>query len=183
MRNSIFTALCLLLLLPVAAPAAQSKNTPTTITAERMRYDASGQTVVFAGDVHVKRPDFELWAAKITVYLEKKTGGASESPEAKTLGVETGQINRIVAENTVRMRQGIRTGTCGKATYTMADGKVVMEQNPLINDGNGNEIGGRVINFYTREGRSDVVGGVSASFSTTETLESPLTPGRAEGRR
>jgi hypothetical protein len=62
-----------------------------------------------------------------------------------------------------------------------------MEQNPVILDAsNNNQIEGDVIVFYTRDGRSDVLGGVKARFSTTDggelSLGAPEAPnGRAAG--
>lgn len=156
------------LLLPGVCNAAQSgKTVATDITAERMQYDAAGQKVVFSGNVHVTRPDFELWSSSLTAHLHKRESGSSG--ESGLQNMNAGQIERIVAEGSVRMKAGIRTGTCGKATYTLADGKLVMERDPeIIDTSNNNRIAGDSIIFHTRDGRSDVVGRVRASFSTAD---------------
>jgi lipopolysaccharide export system protein LptA len=165
----LFTAL---LVLPCAAPAADAgRNVSTRINASHMRYDAEKRRVVFEGNVHVQRFDFEWWAAKLTGFLEQAGGAGQEGKETEgglgAMGMGGGTITRIVAEKSVRIRQESRTGTCGKATYTASDGKFVMEQDPRIVDG-ANSLQGLVIHFYTREGRSEVLGQVQAAFTTVD---------------
>ena len=53
----------------VAAPKPD-KNVETRINADKMTYFADKQQVVFETKVHVARPDFELWADKLTVFLK-----------------------------------------------------------------------------------------------------------------
>lgn len=181
MRYTHIVLFLLLLTAPAVSFAAEPKGAPvaTNIQADRMQYDAASQRVIFEGNVHVKRPDFDLWSAKLTVFLDKsnKPAKAAEEPDANgtkpamgSMGMDAGDIDRIVAEKNVRMQQGTKVGTSGKATYTASDGKLVMEDSPLIVDGS-NRIEGRIINFYTRENRSDVVDGVKATFVTTDKKE------------
>ena len=177
MRYRYIAFFLFLLALPGAASAAEP--VATNIQADRMQYDAANQRVIFDGNVHVKRPDFELWGAKLTVYLDKSNKPAKSdksdngtNPAMGSMGMDAGDIDRIVAEKNVRMQQGTKVGTAGKATYTTADGKVVMEDNPLIVDGT-NRIEGRIINFFTRDNRSEVIGGVKAAFVTTDKKDGP----------
>ncbi len=169
-----------------AAPKADGQ-VPTNITAERMQYDAANQRVIFEGNVHVKRPDFELWSAKLTVFLEKTKGPRTSEHSANAtassmgaMGMDAGNLERIVAEKNVRMKQETKMGTCGKATYTASDGKVVMEDEPVIVDGS-NRIAGKVIHFYTRDNRSEVIGGVQAAFTTSDKQDGQksLIPGQS----
>lgn len=180
MRYIHIVLFLLLLAVPAVSSAADPKGAPvaTNIQADRMQYDAASQRVIFDGNVHVKRPDFDLWSAKLTVFLDKSNKPAKAAdadangtkPAMGTMGMDAGDIDRIVAEKNVRMQQGTKVGTSGKATYTASDGKLVMEDSPLIVDGS-NRIEGRIINFYTRENRSDVVDGVKATFVTTDKKE------------
>jgi len=79
-----FTAILLLIMMgggqaTAAEQPGSQRNIPTTITSDRMDYDAHAQTVVFLGNVYVKRPDFELWSEKMTIHLDKsgKSGDAA----------------------------------------------------------------------------------------------------------
>ena len=154
-----------------AAPIAPKpdKNVETRITSDQLTYTAEKQLVVFDKNVHVVRPDFELWAERITVYLkppkDKKAAG-----EGSTIpGMSAGDIDRIIAERNVRMKsEAGRSGTCAKATYTLDNGVLLMEGDPRLTDGE-NTITGETIRYFTEENRSEVMGGskkrVEAVFS------------------
>lgn len=170
-RSALCVALLLIFSVPAAAadaPPARSapgvrNDVPTAVKADRMRYDAKGQVVVFEGAVYVQRPDFEIWGERITLYLKKKTArsGEANSDGAAALGggsgMDAGEIDRMVAERNVRMKRENRTGECEKATYTVDNAVLVMEGNPVLHEGE-NSIKGQIITFYTRENRSEVRG-------------------------
>lgn len=154
---------------PKAAANPAQKSVPTTVTAQRMQYDANKQSVVFEGDVYVKRPDFELWSVKLTLHLGKSKEGKSGGDVPG--GMDAGEIERIVAEKNVRMVREGRNGTCQKATYTTNDGLMVMEGSPVLFDKE-NVVKGEVIYFYTRENRSEVHGGTSRPVEAVFTSSS-----------
>lgn len=189
-RLALIICICLISLnvQPAASLAAQATsgkgggNIPTDISATSMRYDDANQTVVFEGAVHVKRPDFELWAEKITLYFQKKgkaqksaedgqdenDSAAHATPGGQGMGMQmqAGAIDRIVAENSVRIVKEDKVGTANKGTYAVKTGTLTMEGNPVIQDGKKNSIRGQVIKFYINENRSEVLGGVKATFSS-----------------
>ena len=174
-HTGIRSALCVALLLTFSAPAVAAdaksaagvrRDVPTAVKSDRMQYDAKGQVVIFEGDVYVQRPDFEMWAEKITLYLRKKAAkpgkavagqGADAPAPAGPGAMDAGEIDRMVAERKVRMKRDNRTGECEKATYTVDNAVLVMEGNPVLHEGE-NNIKGDVITFYTRENRSEVRG-------------------------
>ena len=152
-----------------AAPTGQGapKKIPTTITSGRMDYDANGQTVVFLGDVHVKRPDFELWSEKMTVYLDKSN--KQSSSEGQTAGMEAGNIDHIVAEKNVRLKSENNSGTCDKATYYAKEDKFVMEGNPILRDNKQSTVKGSTIIHYLSTNRSQVMRGTATFYSEDRT--------------
>lgn len=169
---------------------AQSRNlanreVPTDVTAMRMNYDAAKQQVVFEGGVKVVRPDFELDADRLIIYMKNKPK-AKESDTAEDdplAGMSGGDVDRLEAHGNVQMRKDGRTGDCGKATYHVDSELLVMEQSPVLHDGE-NNIRGQVINFYVKENRSEVVGGkgepVRATFksSNKDSGKNPLDLGQ-----
>lgn len=160
-KSRLFAALlAATLYAPICALAAEpaSKNVPTAVTSERMQYDAGKQRVVFEGNVHVKRPDFEIWSSRLTLHLKKKDGAAEK--KGTPGGLDAGEVDRIVAEKNVRMEHEGKRGECQTATYTTSDGLLVMEGNPVLYDKE-NVVKGEKILFYTRENRSEVHGGGS----------------------
>ena len=169
-----------------AAPAAADRNkggkVPTSITAAGMQYNADAQVVVFTGNVHVKRPDFDLWAAKMTIYLDKSAKNSSVDDNAAG-GMQAGEIDRIVAETKVRMKSEDKEGTCDKATYYAKQDKFVMEGSPVLKDKGKNTISGRTVVHYLGTNRSEVQGGVAATFFTPDSSERAPGSGGNSGQR
>lgn len=157
-------------------PPKPAQNVETRITSDQLTYMAEKQLVVFDKNVHVVRPDIEIWADKITVYLkppkDKEEGKAGGMPA----GMAAGDVDKIVAERNVRMKSENRSGTCAKATYTMDNGVLLMEGDPRLTDGE-NTVTGETIRYYTEENRSEVLGGgkkrVEAVFSGSK-ASSPI---------
>lgn len=158
----------------VSHAAAAPKSGNTRIVSEKMVYDAAKRQVVFDGKVHVTRPDMEIWSDKLVLVMDNPE--APSTPEKENmLGMQGGKVERIIAESNVRIKQEDKLGTCGKATYLVPEGKIIMEQNPVIVDGE-NRIRGTIINFFTETGRSEVIGNVDVRFSTDDE-KGPRLPG------
>ncbi|MDR2668788.1 MAG: LptA/OstA family protein [Desulfovibrio sp.] len=159
-------AFLLVLLHPLyAAESAERGRVPTAVNSGRMDYDADAQIVLFSGNVYVKRPDFELWAAKMTVYLDKS---GKKPTDADAQGMEAGEIDRIVAEGNVRMKSDGRQGTCERATYYARQDKFVMEGAPRLQDGKQSVITGTTIVHYFSNNHSEVLNNAGVIFYTPE---------------
>lgn len=155
--------------------AATPKGGNTRIIAEKMTYESTKNRVIFEGAVHVTRPDMQIWSEILTLILDNSGGKTSSGTGGDNpLGMEGGKVERIIAEKNVRIKQDDKTGTCGRATYYVTNAKIVMEQNPVLIDGD-NRIKGRVINYYPDSGRSEVIGNVDVQFTTTSDAP-PATP-------
>ena len=159
---TIFTA-CLFFSSLAEAAVAVKKDVPTKINSQRMEYSADRQRVVFSGKVHVRRPDFELWAEELEVHLDmpKQSQKASNSDDLSKL--KSGSINRIVAKKNVHLKSGEKEGFAQKVTFYMANNKFVMEGSPRLEE-KANTIKGEVITHYLKENRSEVKGDVEANF-------------------
>ncbi|MDR1685873.1 MAG: LptA/OstA family protein [Desulfovibrio sp.] len=160
------SALLLVFLHPLyAAESAARGRVPTSVNSARMDYDADAQIVTFSGNVYVKRPDFELWAAKMTVYLDKS---GKKPADADAQGMEAGEIDRITAEGNVRMKSEGRQGTCERATYYARQDKFVMEGAPRLQDGKQSVITGSTIVHYFSNNHSEVLNNAGVIFYTPE---------------
>lgn len=151
----------------------QARSVPTRILADSMTYDAEHLLVTFNSNVYVERPDFEMWANRINVYLkpEKKTAETEKKDENASMpGLAAGEVERIVATGNVRMKREENSSTSQKATYTVDTEVLVLEGDPVLSDGD-NTIAGEVVTYYMKENRSEVTGGakkrVEAVFSTS----------------
>ncbi|GHV54500.1 hypothetical protein FACS1894206_07420 [Deltaproteobacteria bacterium] len=153
------------------APDANKGMSKTRVVSEKMTHDSGKNVVVFEGKVHVTRPDMEIWSETLTFLLEgagKKTAASPDKAADKALGgMGGGKVEKIIAEKNVRFKQENKTGSCGKATYYLDLGKIVMEEEPVLVDGE-NRIRGRIINYYTETGISEVIGNVDVVFSTDD---------------
>ena len=156
-----------------SAAMASARRMPTRITADGMSYEADAQQVTFTKRVHVSRPDFEMWADKITVHLKpaRKKEPNGEGVAAVTDSLAAGDIDRIVAAGNVRLKRDKNSGTSDMATYTMDTAVLVLEGNPRLTDGE-NVITGEVVRYFMNENRSDVLSGpkkrVEAVFVTSD---------------
>lgn len=187
-QGFIAKVLALALLLAVSVPHSGHAASPaafpvtkagtTRIVAEKMVYDSEKNKVVFEGNVHVTRPDIQIWSELLTLYLVNE---GNKSASSSNIGMRGGKADRIVAERNVRIKQDNKTGSSGRATYFVAQGKILMEQNPVIVDGD-NRIKGRIINYFTETGHSEVIGDVDVQF-TTEDVKAPAAADTPAGGR
>ncbi|MDD6088458.1 MAG: LptA/OstA family protein [Desulfovibrionaceae bacterium] len=159
MKKRLWIGAALLLLGAVAVQAAPDRidaSASTRITADRMVYSEEKQRVIFENNVMVERPDMKLRAGRLTVYLKpKKMPDGSEGVIPG--GMENAEIDRIVAEQNVRMEHGDRRGTCSVATYVPSRELLTMEGNPVLTDGE-STLSGKIVRYYAAERRSEVVG-------------------------
>jgi lipopolysaccharide export system protein LptA len=141
-----------------------------------MEYNADGQIVMFNGNVYVKRPDFELRAAKVTVFLDSVSKKNDRTSKKSVDTMHTGDIERIVAEKSVRIVSNDKEGTCQKATYHIKEDKFVMEGDPLLQNKDKSKISGSVIVHFLKANRSEILN-PRATFFTQDTVDNSLMPG------
>ncbi len=170
----VLFCVCFFCMMPAfvqAAPAVpggpELGNAPLKISSDTMTYDAAKSSVVFTGKVYVEREALKMWANTITLYL--KPSGKADSAESDMLaGMQTGDVDKIVAEGAVKFRYNAQDGEAQKATYTATNSLLVLEGNPVLRDGD-NFIKGSIIKYYMNENKSEVLGGkggrVEAVFS------------------
>jgi lipopolysaccharide export system protein LptA len=142
----------LLAVCSIAAPAmAAEDEVPMEITADSMRFEQDKRVIVFTGNVHAQREDIDIRALTVTVHLK-------ETPGQVQAGTTGGEIDKIVAEGDVRINQGERIGKSKLATYYADQGLLVMEGDPVLEEGK-NRIQGKIVRLYLRENRSEIEGG------------------------
>ncbi len=146
-------------------PKPLPKEKAVKITSEKMTYNQKDNTVSFIGNVHAVHAGLTLWAKTVTAYFAK-------SGEKKGTGADS--IERIVAKGEVKIKKDNNEGLSEVCTYTVKDGVIRMEGDPMLTDGE-NTVRGDVINFYLRDNRSEVIGGkgkrVEAIFFTPEGMK------------
>ena len=148
-----------------ATPAGSGvKGDKTKITAESMVYDSDKRLVTFSKKVKVVQPDFTMTSDSLEMHLS--SGGDKSASPALGTNMQGGQVEKIIARNNVHIRlPDGRTATCNKATYTVHDEVVVMENNPILRE-EGNVLSADIIRFYMKESRSTAHGNVKVDFVT-----------------
>lgn len=130
-RHLLLTALLALPLAPrlLAAAAAEPAMVPTQITcnyAESVRTDKEMNTV-FTGDVVVTATNMSLRCDRLEVV--SFVGGAKDEIIAKE-----NQFKSLIAIGHVRIVQGAREATCGRAEVLPGDDKIILSERPLVVD-------------------------------------------------
>lgn len=146
-----------------ALPGGLGGKEPITITADRLEYDYRRNVVVYRGSVEVTQGGTRLRSETVTVTLGPGTrlGSGSESagatPGASGEAPVTG-VREIEAAGNVRIEQGSRWATGGRAVYDQSRRTVVLLDDPVLHDGP-NEVQGERVVVYLDEDRSVVEGG------------------------
>lgn len=124
MRNGIVkwiaaAALAVAALAPLgteaAAPAKPKVKGDTTITSNRMEYDYARSSIIFDENVKISNPEYTMTCERLVVMLNS-----------------TNDVKWIKATRNVILVNGDRSAKCDEATYTKADGKVVMTGREVI---------------------------------------------------
>lgn len=147
----------------------------TKIFSDELTYDLEKQQITFHKNVHVQRPDFQLTTDKLTIYLtpsEQSQKNDDLSTNSISSKMATGDLKHIIAEKNVCIKGDKYTGTAGKATYIEKTGILLLEDSPVLTDGE-NTITGDSIRYYIQENRSEIIRGkkkrVEATFSSNDT--------------
>lgn len=115
----------------------EGKRGPVRITSQQLEADYQKNLVTFIGDVKVEQQDITLYADRLLLFIAK----------------EGEEIDKIVAQGHVHMVQGTREATCREAIYYHRKGKVILQGDPVVSEGN-NRVHGKRIIYYIDEQKS-----------------------------
>lgn len=141
----------------------------TRIRAQNMSYSHNQGIVEFSGNVHVLRPDMQIWSKKLTIYFIQNPENQGEKTSSQSFG--QAEVEKIVAQGEVRIEQEERVAECATAEFKVQEEVLHLKGNPVLTEGK-NKISGEIINLYLGENKSEVIGGeneqVEALFFTPE---------------
>jgi len=148
----------LLLLLPLSAVAAPEVPTegrgPVDVSADHLEADDKAQTLVFSGNAVATQNDVTIHGDRLTV---KYTG-------------EKREIDKVIAEGSVRIVQGTKIATGAKAILYHTEERIVLTGSPKVSDGD-NFVQGQEITLYLNDQRSVVTGGAGGRVKAVFTPE------------
>ena len=133
-----------------AVPAVNSADASRNvkITSERTDYDRKEGVIMFDKNVFVDDYEYKMHSDQLYVFLDG-----------------TNELKRIVAIGNVAITNELKVGTCAKAAYTKATGKIVMYGDgadvvaKLVDNGSHkSEVEGRKITFWIDSEQVEVEG-------------------------
>jgi lipopolysaccharide export system protein LptA len=148
-----------------ATDLGKSKD-PIVVTSDRLEYDYRGNVVVYKGAVQATQGRLKITSDTLTVTFadgkgdgrgEGRSGGAA-AEGGIALGGGSARLKEIVAAGKVRIEDGTRWATGGRAVLDQTNRTLVLSEAPVLHDGANEVLGDRVI-VYLDEDRSVVEGG------------------------
>jgi len=150
-------------ILLAVAPAAFAADDPppTTITSQQLDMRSSDTESVFrfTGLVTVNGNDIELTCDELEVIALRT------DKDVTALG-ELGKFKSLIATGRVKIVQGDRVATCGRAEVLPGDEKIILTENPLVRDRDSAVTGERMI-LFRGERRAVVESGASGPARVT----------------
>jgi lipopolysaccharide transport protein LptA len=151
-----------LLLALAALPLAAQELPPTTITSQQldMRTTDKESTFLFTGLVTVTGNQIELTCDELEVIALR-----SDEDINAAIG-ELGRFKSLIAKGRVKIIQGDRVATCGRAEVLPGEEKIILTENPLVRDGQSAVTGERMV-LFRGERRAVVESGASGPARVT----------------
>jgi lipopolysaccharide export system protein LptA len=140
-----------------AAGLGKSKE-PIVVTSDRLDYDYKSNVVVYRGGVLATQGQLKITSDTLTVTFADEGEGTAAPQGGLALGGGSARLREIVAAGSVRIEDGTRWATGGRAVFDQTNRTLVLSENPMLHDGANEVLGDRVI-VYLDEDRSVVEGG------------------------
>jgi lipopolysaccharide export system protein LptA len=159
--KKILLSVVFLLSAVFVAVAKEKGDDPIYIRSDRLETQTASRNAVFNGNVVARQGDLAIYSERMVVFYS-----------------ETGkEIDRVECTGSVRIIQGDRTGTSGKAVYDNRGGKITLTVNPRVFQGE-NTVSGPEIVYYLADQRTVVSG---STGSPVEVVLHPKGKGKDGG--
>ena len=142
-RCSILFVICMMALTaPVQSSQGERNNLPIQIKSNELISDNSSKTATFVGKVSARQGDITIYSDRLVINY------ASTSKD----------VEKVEAFGNVRIVQGNRHGEAAHAVYDNKSGKIILDGNPKVAQGE-DVIAGKTITYFVDEQKSVVTGG------------------------
>ena len=150
-------------------PKGVPSKEPIVIHSDSMEFDQQKRLIIFEGKVKARREDMVVDCQKMIIYY-------LENPKKNESDMEAGRVDKIVALGDVVInRADGSVARAGKAVFYQNEGKVVLTENPFVQQGPDFVEGQRIIMFLN-ENRSIVEG------SEKKRVKATIFPKEEKGR-
>lgn len=162
-------------------PAAE--NSPTVIESDHLKMTTLDDETkfIFSENVSITTTDMTVYCDRLEVFagrldLDEKSAADKNVKDEDQIQEELGRIQRIYAIGNVRVIQGDREATSGRAEVFPREGKVVLTENPILRNEDGRVSGAR-ITFLQGEGEAIV----ESDLNQRPRVELPSVPALGSG--
>ena len=145
---------------------SRRSDQPLRISSQALEADNKNMVILFTGNVVAKQGELTIHADKAQVVYEKKEGG--------------NEIREIVASGNVKIYEGDRLATGGKAVLNNREQKIILTEQPKVWQGK-DMVSGERITVFLNEDKSIVEGGPDRRVEVILYPKSESVPG--EGKR
>lgn len=163
------------------------ENSPTVIESDHLKMTTLDDETqfIFSENVSITTTDMTVYCDRLEVFAgrldvnEKAAREKADSEKSKNedpIEDELGRIQRIYAIGNVRVVQGDREATSGRAEVFPREGRVVLTENPVLRNEDGRVSGAR-ITFLQGEGEAIV----ESDFKQRPRVELPSVPPLGSG--
>lgn len=156
-RSALFLPFCLLLAAGTIGRAEDpAPTTPTTITSQNLDMQSTDNesTFLFTGLVIVKGNNITLSCDRLEAITTRSQRDIIQDKEKSALG-QVGKFRSLLAIGRVRIEQGDRVATCGRAEVLPGEEKITLTEDPMVRDGESTVVGER-ITLYRGQRRATV---------------------------
>src|SRR5438552_10074402 len=108
-----------------------SKKEPIVVTSDTLEYDYKTNVVVYRGEVIAMQGDTKVRSDTLTVTLAAQ----KDSDPADTAKKGDQRLQEVIAVGNVRIDNGTRWATGGRAVFEQATRMLVLTENPVLHDG------------------------------------------------
>jgi len=152
-----------------------NRKDPITVTADSLEYDYKANVVVYHGDVLAIQGDTKVRSDTLTVTFASRDGQPNTPPNTpqEPDGKDSPKLQEVVAVGNVRIDNGTRWATGGRAVFEQGKRTLVLTESPVMHDGPNEVLGDKVI-VYLDENRSVVEGG-------RKRVKAVVYPGKEDG--
>jgi len=157
---SYLQVVILSLLVVFKSSCVYAEDPPIHVEADTMTSTETDNSVVFTGEVDAKQGDVRIRSDVMTVYYTK-TEAKDKTSQQKTTQQ---QVEKLICTGNVEITRDEWLGTSKKMVYLSKERQVILTGNAKAWQGQ-NMVSGEKIIYYIDEGRSEVVGGTTATVA------------------
>jgi lipopolysaccharide export system protein LptA len=156
MKPSLLPLLALLLLAARPASAAEPEAPPTVITSQNLEMQSTDEesTFLFTGLVTVTGNNMKLTCDRLEAVTVRTQKDILHDKDKSALG-QVGKFKRMLATSRVRIEQGTRVATCGRAEVLPTEERIILTEDPMVRDGESVAVGERM--FLNRGERRVII--------------------------